>query len=89
MGYNFFYRYNKTIANMVLSGRYTSEVPGELLKNMPVLAPPINGDSASWSVVQNDMAFGMPLKERPGRPRPGEWVFRKRQGVRQMIRLRI
>lgn len=36
---------------MVLSGRCTSELPGELSENMPVPAPPTDGDSAFWGVV--------------------------------------
>ena len=34
---NFFLRYNRTISSMTLSGRCTSELPGELSENMPSL----------------------------------------------------
>ena len=49
---NFFLRYNRTISSMTLSGRCTSELPGELSENMPSLTHrwwlSISGCGAEW-----------------------------------------
>lgn len=68
-GFRFFFIFYDTIEALV-GGVYPS--PGKLLRNMPVLAPPIHGDSASWDVAQNDIPIGKLSKEGPGTQ--GLWV---------------
>ena len=43
---------------MALSGRCTSELPGELSEN--IRPCPTDGDSASRGVAQNDIPLGKP-----------------------------
>lgn len=85
-GFFFFFKIQENYYKCDSSWEYTSELPGEFKKKMPVPAPPVDGDSAPWGVAQKAIPFGKGSKEGPGGQRLEEGVFREPQGGFWMVR---